>query len=59
MPGNFLDENEAAQYLGIAKKTLSRRRWAGSPPSFHRFGRSVRYAIKDLDEFISNGFVSR
>ena len=49
----FLRETDAAAYLDLAPKTIARWRRAGAGPTFHRFGSAVRYAVADLDAFIS------
>lgn len=56
---NLVRETEAAAYLGLAPKTLSRWRWSGKGPAFHKFGSSVRYSINDLDSFITSTAVVR
>jgi len=48
----FFNEFQAAKYLGISPKTLRRWRVIGNPPNFLKFGKSVKYAIEDLDNFI-------
>lgn len=49
--GKFLTTEQAAQFLGVARRTLEKRRVIGGGPRFRKFGRSVRYAIEDLREF--------
>jgi hypothetical protein len=55
----LLREIDAAAYLGLAPKTLSRWRWAGKGPSFHKLGTAVRYSVYELDKFILGGAVER
>jgi hypothetical protein len=55
----LLREVDAAAYLKLAPKTLSRWRWAGRGPAFHRLGSAVRYSVDDLDDFIRRGAVAR
>jgi excisionase family DNA binding protein len=45
----YLTNDEAAQYLALGRQTLPKLRLRGSGPTFRKFGRSVRYAIEDLD----------
>lgn len=45
----YLTNNEAALYLGLGRQTLPKLRLRGNGPVFRKFGRSVRYAIEDLD----------
>jgi hypothetical protein len=40
---------EAAEYCRISTSTLAKRRLAGLPPTFVKFGRSVRYERVELD----------
>jgi hypothetical protein len=53
----YLNEKEAAEYLGMAPKTLGRWRWAEKGPSFTKLGGSVRYSIADLESFAAAGAV--
>jgi len=55
----LIREEQAANYLGLSPKTLSRWRWAGKGPVFHKLGAAVRYSIEDLDSFVSNAAVAR
>jgi excisionase family DNA binding protein len=47
-----LTTRQAADYIGLAKTTLEKRRLHGQSPKFVRLGRAVRYRIKDLEEFL-------
>jgi excisionase family DNA binding protein len=53
MPDNtsrrYLTTADAARYLAIGQQTLPKLRLRGSGPPYLKFGRSVRYAIEDLD----------
>ena len=44
---------QAAAYLNLSPNTLSRWRWSGDGPRFHKFGRAVRYDRADLDAWIA------
>lgn len=55
---HLMRETDAAAYLGLAPKTLSRWRWAGRGPAFHKLGSAVRYSVQDLEAFIANGAVT-
>ena len=48
-------ETEAAQLLGLSKKTLQMRRYKCLPPSYHRLGRSIRYKKADLLNWFESG----
>jgi len=43
----------AAQYLGVSKSTLDKRRLAGLPPQYSKIGGSVVYDSADLDRFLA------
>ncbi len=55
----LLTEREAALYLTVSRAYLSaaRVRNPGGPP-FVKFGRTVRYLISDLDEWIAENRVN-
>jgi len=59
MTARLLREVDAAKYLGLAPRTLSRWRWAGKGPSFHKLGSAVRYSVEELDNFIASAEVGR
>ena len=48
---NYLTPLEAARYLGLSTRTLSRYRSTGGGPAFHMFGARVRYLRADLDRW--------
>lgn len=55
---NYLREGDAAAFLGLSPKTLSRWRWAGGRgPSYGKFGSAVRYSIADLERFAAGAEV--
>jgi predicted DNA-binding transcriptional regulator AlpA len=43
----------AAEYLGIAKSTLARKRRSGEGPAFIRLGRVIVYDTRDLDAWLA------
>jgi len=59
MNRDILTEKEAATYIGMSRSFLSQDRMNGyrvnrTPgPTFIKLGRSVRYHIRDLDEWIN------
>lgn len=55
----LIREADAAEYLGLAPKTLARWRWSGKGPVFHKLGSAVRYSVPELDKFILGGAVER
>jgi predicted DNA-binding transcriptional regulator AlpA len=48
----LVDEHAAAQMLSIPVGTLRNMRSRGDGPKIVKFGRSVRYHIKELEKFI-------
>jgi hypothetical protein len=47
-----VNEHDAAAYVGLAVQSLRNRRFRGEQPPFFKIGRSVRYRIEDLEEFL-------
>lgn len=47
----FLKTPDAAAYLGLSRRTLEKWRSAGKGPRYSCLGRSVVYAVADLDDF--------
>ena len=47
----YLTQKEAAEYLGLAKSTISMMTSRGEL-THYRVGRAVRYTIRDLDNFM-------
>lgn len=50
-----LDSPTAANYLGLAKRTLDNWRVSGCGPQFIKIGRRVVYRQSDLDAFLEGG----
>lgn len=48
----WLSTKEAALYTGFSPRTLINWRNKGIGPKFNKVGRSVRYNVKDLDNFV-------
>ena len=49
-----VDEKAAARILGIAVQTLRNWRHIRKGPAYIKMGRSVRYQIKDLQEYLDD-----
>jgi len=47
----YLTSTEAADHLGLSRRTLEAWRVSGGGPCFRKFGRSVRYHLEDLERF--------
>lgn len=54
----FVSEREAAKIFGLSPRTLLGWRLRGLGPPARRFGRTVRYALTDLDEFAARSRVN-
>jgi hypothetical protein len=54
----FVDEREAARRYDLSPATMTKWRWAGRGPRFHRFGRRVVYSLADLAEWAEAQAVS-
>jgi predicted DNA-binding transcriptional regulator AlpA len=50
-PDAALNENQAAEFLGLSTRTLQAWRVRGGGPPFVKIGRSVRYQRRVLIEF--------
>ena len=55
----ILDERSAAKLLGLSVFTLRNWRHQLRGPSYVKLGRSVRYRLEDLENFISGSRVNR
>ena len=53
LPIRYLTQKEAANYLGLAKSTISMMTSRGEL-THYRVGRAVRYTLQDLDNFMQS-----
>lgn len=53
MHDQMLTEDAAAAFVGVSPRTLQKWRVVGGGPLFLKLGRSVRYAVADLEAFLS------
>ena len=51
-PLQLLNETDSARYIGMSKVWLRLSRQHRSGPSYIKIGRSIRYAVDDLDKFL-------
>jgi hypothetical protein len=49
----LLKPADAAEFLDLSASTLAKRRMTGDGPRFIKFGGTVRYDLKDLQEFVA------
>jgi predicted DNA-binding transcriptional regulator AlpA len=52
-------EQELAKRTGTARDTWAKRRRRGDGPSYVKIGKSVRYLIRDVDEWLAQRQRSR
>lgn len=50
----FLTEIELAEMIAVPRSTLRWRRFVGLGPVYVKIGRSVRYPVKAVQEFIAS-----
>jgi predicted DNA-binding transcriptional regulator AlpA len=50
---------QAAEFLGQSVFTLRKHRSLGIGPKYCKLGRSVRYRLADLEEYVSSSVVCR
>ena len=48
----LMSVEQAADYLGLAVSTLNKWRCVGNGPTYFKMGRAVRYAEKDLEDYL-------
>ena len=49
---SIVDENGAAEILGVSSRWLQTKRLDGSGPRFVKLGRLVRYRLVDLENYL-------
>lgn len=54
---NLLTEKQAADFLNVARGTLTNWRSAGRGPVYTRIGSRIRYRLEDLVSFVENRMV--
>jgi hypothetical protein len=53
----FLTEGELSEMIAVPRSTLRWRRCVGLGPAYTKFGRSVRYPIAAVQEYIRSNMV--
>jgi predicted DNA-binding transcriptional regulator AlpA len=48
---DYMDVKGVAKRLGVSCSLLHKLKRNGSGPTFRRFGRSIRYAVADVDSW--------
>ncbi len=48
----YLNIDEAAEFIGVSRQTLDRWRMEATGPAVHRVGRRVLYSLVDLRAFM-------
>ena len=54
-PARYIRTQEAAQFLGLSKRTLEKHRVYGTGPQFLKLGGRVVYKIEDLHTWAERG----
>lgn len=49
----LMTEQEAAKRLCLSTKTLQKNRWLGKGPKYLKLGKSVRYDLSDIEEYLA------
>lgn len=49
---NTVNTQEAAEILGLSPNTLNQWRNLKRGPAFHKFGKSVRYSLLELEAYM-------
>jgi predicted DNA-binding transcriptional regulator AlpA len=58
--GKLLGEKDAAKFLGLSVYTLRNWRHQLRPPNYIKLGgRTVRYRLEDLEQFIADSRIER
>lgn len=52
VPREYLNIEEAADFIGVSRQTLDRWRMDATGPAVHRVGRRVLYSLADLRAFM-------
>ncbi|EAQ28642.1 hypothetical protein NAP1_13623 [Erythrobacter sp. NAP1] len=52
VPREYLNIEEAADFIGVSRQTLDRWRMEATGPAVHRVGRRVLYSLADLRAFM-------
>jgi excisionase family DNA binding protein len=50
----LLNTQQAAEYLGLSRKTLENWRHVGGGPNYRKLGGAVRYSTEDLNAYIDS-----
>jgi hypothetical protein len=53
----LLTEAQAANYLRVSQSTLRRWRRSGAGPRYFKLGAIIRYAVRDLNDFIATNSI--
>ena len=49
----LINESELADILGMSNRYVQQLRMDGGGPIFHKLGRSVRYRMADVDDWLN------
>ena len=54
----LISQSELAKYLNKSEAWCERARWLGIGPPFVKLGRSVRYRLSDIEEYIEANLIA-
>ena len=54
VPREYLNIDEAADFIGVSRQTLDRWRMVATGPAIHRVGRRVLYSLADLRAYMES-----
>ena len=57
--GEFVSDKQLAQLLGVSVDMIRSQRRQKKGLSFYRFGRTVRYSLKDVERFLEQNKIER
>jgi predicted DNA-binding transcriptional regulator AlpA len=53
------NDHKASEFLGMSVHTLRRMRVQGTGPAYRKMGKTVRYALSDIQAYIEKSAVTR
>jgi len=56
---SLFNDADAAKILGLSKFTLRKMRCQSKGPAYRKLGKTVRYTLGDLQEYVASCAVSR
>jgi len=54
---DLINQSELSTYLNKSEAWCERARWLGTGPPFVKLGRSVRYRLSDVKEYVDSNLI--